>query len=58
MFEMVLSNDIQPMRLFLNENIISHVRAVIFVNDGINRLDQITDNMFEDEVRNLAEEMD
>ena len=36
-FEMALSNDIQPMRLFYTENIVTHVKAVIFVNDGINR---------------------
>ena len=34
------------MRLFYSENIISHTRAVIFINDGINRMSQIDEAQF------------
>ena len=44
--EMVTSNLIQPMRLFYSENIISHTRAVIFVNEGIDRRDQVHEEQF------------
>ena len=37
-FEMVSSNSIKPLRLFYSDNIISHSRAVIFVNTGIDRV--------------------
>ena len=48
-FEMVVSNDIQPMQLFYSENIVTHSRGVIFVNDGVNRLESITDEQFEED---------
>ena len=46
---MVVSNDIQPMQLFYSENIVTHSRVVIFVNDGIDRLESITDEQFEED---------
>ena len=47
--EMVLSNTLQPLRLFYSENIVSHSRAVIFVNDKIDK----TQNMRADELKSM-----
>ena len=49
-FEMVVSNDIQPLRLFYSDNIITHSRAVIFVNTGINRLADIDEEQFKEDM--------
>ena len=45
-FEMVTSNSIKPLRLFYTDNKISHAKAVIFVNTGIGRTADITEEKF------------
>ena len=43
------------MRLFHSENIVTHQRVVIFVNDGIDRLDSITEDQF---IEDLASKLE
>ena len=47
-FEMVLSNEIKHLRLFYHDNFVTHAKAVIFVNSGIDRkLADIPDSTIE-----------
>ena len=42
-FEMVVSGTIQPLKLFYSENVITHSKAVIFVNDRIDKRKQFNE---------------